>query len=156
MRLKGWIFSIILLFTFILLNSVGIHCEEIDFCQVRKAIGRFEESLKAGDMDEVAEMYSGRAIILPPNEEIVKGREAIKNFWKHGNYKYFEFISKEVELSGTANIVYQVVNHSVKYQQEGQEPKVWGPGKFVRIWKKQPDGSWKLHIEMWSLNHAQP
>jgi ketosteroid isomerase-like protein len=52
-------------------------------------------------------------------------------------------------LNGSGDVVYEVGNYTLKLQLEGQgnfEEK----GKYVLIWKKMADGTWKRHVDIWN------
>ncbi len=147
------LFAFITAFAFV--DSVGAQSEKKDLEQVRKASAKFEEVVKKGGIDEIAKIYAEDALLMPANAKIIKGRQAIKeDFWKRENFVYFEFINKEsIELTVSGTIAYEIANCAIKYQHEGdQEPNTSPPAKILRIWKKQADGSWKLHVEMWNEN----
>ena len=59
----------------------------------------------------------------------------------------------KVNWSVNGNIAYQINKTAVTYQTEGQEAK-WNPSKNVHIWKKQADGGWKLHVDIWNNSIA--
>jgi ketosteroid isomerase-like protein len=52
------------------------------FSTVDNANRRFEELFNAGRLDELAELYSVDAQLLPPDKKTYRGREQIKQFWQ--------------------------------------------------------------------------
>ena len=42
---------------------------------------RFERAVEQGDADALAALYTQGGVLLPPNEEAVKGRDAIRDYW---------------------------------------------------------------------------
>ncbi|NIV12458.1 MAG: DUF4440 domain-containing protein [Aliifodinibius sp.] len=160
MKFKKVGLFITLLLSFVFFASAGAQDNKTDLQQVRKASKEYEEALKRGDMDRVAEIYADDAMKFPPNQVSIKGKPAIKENWQEGHYTYFEFIRKhEAELFVSGDIAYEFdADYAVKYK--GQEDKEVRGGdirfKQIRIWKKQADGSWKLYLEMWSSNQELP
>jgi ketosteroid isomerase-like protein len=100
--------------------------------------------------DEILARYAGDAIILPANEEVVVGKQAVSEFWNKRAYTGIELVEEQVVLNGSGSIAYEVNTSTFKYQLEGQEPVESGPSKNVRIWKKQADGAWKLQVDVWN------
>jgi hypothetical protein len=50
--------------------------------EIEKARQEFQQALNMGDADMVARMYTERAVVPPPNAEMIEGREAIQNYWR--------------------------------------------------------------------------
>ena len=50
--------------------------------QIDKAHQQLMETLNQADAVTVARMWTDRGIVLPPNSEIIEGREAIEKYWK--------------------------------------------------------------------------
>jgi uncharacterized protein (TIGR02246 family) len=96
-----------------------------------------------------ATMYTEGAVVLPPGLQPVNGREAITQFWKDrlklGNRKDHTFEIVSVRQEG--QLAYQVARWTLNILNGRDEPtKV--SGNTVRIFERQPDGSWltKVHI----------
>ena len=122
--------------------------------QVRKAVETgnrmFGEGIRRGDSAAVGALYTEDAILMPPNFEMVRGRSSAQGFWG-GAIKMGvkDAILTTVELTDVGNVVHEVGNYALKIQPEGQaafEDK----GKYVVLWNKMPDGSLKLHRDIWN------
>ena len=154
MKIKEYAFLFTLILALMLLNCSTPQSEQIDMDQLQKIIAEFQEAVQKSDADKVASFYANDAIMLPANEEIVKGKQAIGEHWKNTAQSNLKIkVVKTVELSGYGNIAYQINKTAVTYQTEGQEAK-WNPSKNVHIWKKQADGGWKLHVDIWNNSIA--
>ncbi len=122
--------------------------------QVRRAVEdanrMFGEGIRRGDAAAVGALYTEDALLMPPNNEMIRGRRSTQDFWG-GAIKMGvkDAILTTVELTDLGNMVYEVGNYSLKIQPEGQaafEDK----GKYIVLWKKMPDGSLKLHRDIWN------
>lgn len=95
-------------------------------------------------------MYTPDALILAPNTEPVKGREAIGQFWekmhKDGNLKDHTFDIVEVKQDGKQ--AYQVARYTLVAVKEGAESKA--SGNAVRILERQPDGTWLTKVQIFN------
>ena len=66
-----------------------------------------------------------------------KGRQEKNHFWDSG-----PLTSSDVQVAGNLAVgVGTVQAGAMKYE-----------GKYLVVWKKQEDGSWKLYRDMWSSN----
>jgi ketosteroid isomerase-like protein len=108
-------------------------------------------AFNSGDAAGLALMYSPQAKILPPDEPIVSGYDAIEKFWRNYNPGNVRIEISEVESAKLGDYWFREGAYSSKYPAEG-EPRV---GKFIELWAKV-DSAWLLHRQMWSPNVPPP
>ena len=137
-------------FSFILWGCTGSQGEKADLVELGDVITEFRAAVNSLKVDEILARYAEEAIILPANEEMVIGKQAVTEFWNKRPYTSIELVENQVALSGSGSIAYEVNKSTFKYQLEGQEPVEEGPSKNVRIWQKQADGAWKLQVDVWN------
>ena len=107
-------------------------------------------AFNSGDAAGLALMYGPEAKILPPDQPIVGGPEAIAEFWKAFNPGNVRIEISEVETMRLGEYWFREGTFTALYPNEG-EPRV---GKFIELWKKV-DSAWLIHRHMWSANGAQ-
>lgn len=118
---------------------------------VREAIAAayevFEEAFYKGDAETIAETYTEDAEWLIPEAPIIKGREAISQAWKQlvgsGGHKLRIDVA-EVQESG--DWAYEIG----KFTASTPEGEVLNSGKYIVIWKRQADGEWKTHRDIFN------
>jgi uncharacterized protein (TIGR02246 family) len=128
--------------------------EEMDLTQVRQAIeagnAKFAEAVRQGDGAAIAALYTDDATVLPPDSDMVKGRERIEALWKGSlQMGIKEAVLTTVDVSSHGDLAYEIGTVALKVQPEGQEPAEL-KGKYVVVWKKTPEGVWKLHVDIWN------
>jgi len=147
----------ILFVLFIFLNSffcIKQQNEGQDLESLRNAVEEFRESINSGNGEKAAEMWTDDAIFMPNGWETIKGKEKVAAVWKQNVEGGFRTKNQEtIELVVSGNIGYEVVTQLWTVHQEGKTDE-WGSSKYVHIWKKQADGSWKLHLDIWNTNPA--
>lgn len=155
MKFTNCSFIFVFLFCLILLCCAPPQKEKLDLAQVRKAIEeqehKFVEAALQGDAAAAAALFTEDTFLLPPNSELLQGKQATEAFWKTTwtQMKVTEFDITIEDLYGSGDVVYEVGNYTLKLQLEGQgnfEEK----GKYVLIWKKMADGTWKRHVDIWN------
>jgi uncharacterized protein (TIGR02246 family) len=117
---------------------------------IEAANAKFSEAFARGDTKALAAMYTSDAIALPPDTEMVRGNEAIGEFWnasRKGGVRDAKLTTVEVSRSG--DFAYEVGTVSLTIQPEGKESTT-ARAKYVVVWKRQADGSWKLHRDIWN------
>ena len=134
--------------------------ETFDVATVRKAIeeggAKWAEAFNRGDAAGVAALYTEDATVLPPNSEIIQGRQGIQDFWSGGIQMGLKDVSFTiVNVGGSGDTAYEIGKYSLKIQPAGQEGMT-DSGKYVVVWKRQADGTWKLHADIWNSSMPMP
>jgi uncharacterized protein (TIGR02246 family) len=136
------------------LLSPSSRFEGDDSDRLRKEIeasnAAFSKEYDRGDAKALAQMYTERGQLFPPNEKIVEGRTAIESHWKAA----MEAGVKQVVLKTTEVwALGETVAETGTYRLAGKDGESLDEGKYVVIWKRV-DGNWKLHRDCW--NSSQP
>jgi uncharacterized protein (TIGR02246 family) len=123
--------------------------------EVRKAIEKANlkwcEGLRQGNAVAVAALYTDDAILLPPNSEMIRGRQGIEKFWRAVmQMGVKDGVLTTGELSGSGDTIHEIGNYTLKIHPEGQKP-IEDKGKYIVIWKHTASG-WKLHRDIWNTN----
>jgi uncharacterized protein (TIGR02246 family) len=122
---------------------------------IEAANAKFSDAFARGDTKALAAMYTSDAIAFPPGSEMVRGNEAIGAFWKatrDGGVQKAVLTTIDVGRSG--DVAYEVGKVSLTIQPAGKESTT-AAAKYVVVWKRQADGSWKLHRDIWNDLPAQ-
>ena len=127
-----------------------------DFAGVRAADSAFAASANAGNVDGVVAVYAANAALLPPNLPPQKGHSAIRSFWGGFLDAYtvrFELESDTIE--GRGDLAYNMGHYRFTAVPKAKaNPGVADEGKFLEVLKRQPDGTWKYVVDMYSSNLA--
>lgn len=134
--------------------------EEWDGAAVRKAIeegsAKWTEAYNRGDAAGMAALYTEDAKAMPPNGEMVNGRQGIQDLLNGAMQMGVKDVKlNTVDVGGSGNTAYAIGNYSLTIQPEGQAGMT-DSGKYVIIWKRQVDGTWKLHVDIWNSNIPLP
>jgi len=130
--------------------------EVMDLAEVRQLIEeanvKFGEAVRSGDAAALAILYTEDAKLLPPNSEMIVGREGIEVFWGGGlQMGIKDAILTTVEVLEMGSMVCEIGKYDLTIQPEGQEA-INDNGKYVVIWEKDADGTWKLHVDIWNTS----
>lgn len=124
----------------------------VDTAAVRKYIegenGRFIEALKRGDSTGAAMNYAEDAILMQPNEPAVRGRPAIVKHYgasvNAGTLTYEQATTEDVMVRDDLAVETGSFTFTMKPTGPKAAKEVSGKGKYLTVWKKQADGSWKI------------
>jgi uncharacterized protein (TIGR02246 family) len=129
--------------------------ETFDTAQIRKSIeevnAKYSEAIKEGNLAGAVAGYTDDATMVPPDGGLIKGKQAIEEYYK----TLFQMGMKEVvlttiEVEGSGGTVYEIGKTRVRIQPEGQQA-IQDSTKYLVIWKRQADGTWKVHVDIWNL-----
>ena len=128
--------------------------------QIRQAIetanGKFGEAVRKGDGAALAALYTDDAKLLPPNGEMIRGRDGIKANWTGGlKMGIKDAVLTTLEILGLGGQVCEIGRYDLTIKPEGQGA-VKDVGKYVVVWKQAADGTWKLLIDIWNTSKPAP
>jgi ketosteroid isomerase-like protein len=103
------------------------------------------EAFKKGAMLTVARGYADDGVIFIPGGKSARGREAIDRYWL-GIKKPKDWKLEVVEVGGTREAIYEVGKSSLTSEVNGKDRTY--VCDFVLIWKRQKDGSYRIHTDI--------
>ena len=120
--------------------------------ELKDGTKRWVEAFNRGDTAAVADFYTEDAKILPPNMEMVNGKQAIKAFWEGARAMGMRSMSLEtLEVGIDGDLAYERGISTVTIQPEGAQAST-RRGKYIVILKRQTDGEWKLAVDIWNTD----
>jgi len=117
---------------------------------IEAANAKFSEAFARGDAKALAAMYTADAIAFPPDSEMIQGNEAVGEFWKatrSGGVQGVALTTLDVGRSG--DVAYESGEVTLTIQPAGKEPTT-ATAKYLVVWKREADGAWKLHRDIWN------
>jgi uncharacterized protein (TIGR02246 family) len=110
----------------------------------------FEEAVRKGDVDRLAQLYTQDAIALPPDGPFVRGRDAIKDLWsgviRDLALRDVRLQTMELEIAGETAC--EVGEARLTLEPPSSAPTT-AAVKYVVAWKKT-GGRWQLHRDIWN------
>jgi len=112
----------------------------------RTAIHRAQENdvklTNAQDWKGDLSLYAEDAILMPPNEAAVQGKTHIQD-WMQAFPPISNFQEQSLEIEGQGNLAYDRGTYSMTVAHV-EAASTDDRGKYLTIWRKQGDGSWKI------------
>ena len=116
------------------------------------------DAMTTNNVEKVITYYTDDATQLPNNGEAVKGKENIKAEMEkmmQAGIKMKDVSFTSVEVNAAGDIGYEIGNYNMTME-VAPMVEVKDNGKYVAIFKKQQDGSWKVYAEIWNTNTPLP
>jgi uncharacterized protein (TIGR02246 family) len=115
------------------------------------------EAFNAGDVSAAVALVMDDAADLPPNRPAVVGKEAIRESLQSDLDRFsWHFTDKivEVEVSGDLAVVW--TNYLVTLTPKDDGEPIESRGKWIKVLKRQSDGSWKFSRNIWNSDSPPP
>jgi len=120
-----------------------------DSAHIQMLNDQFAAAFNKGDAAAIGTMYTEEAVVLPAGSPLVRGREAIQNFWKKGSEQLEGMRLTTIDVQPLGNDAAREIGTFV-LKTKGQSPQQVD-GKYVVIWQKE-GGNWKLSTDIWNSN----
>ncbi len=121
---------------------------EEDVAAIRQVTEEWVQANRANDWAAVAAFRTEDAVWMPPNEPVVAGRAAIQEWLTP--FTSTDFNVTPVQTEGRDGLAYTRGVYSLTVTIEGTPEPITDTGKYVQIWREQPDGSWLIAVEIWN------
>ena len=118
---------------------------------IAEAASAFSRALERGDAEGMAAQYMDDATLVPPNGRLVRGREAVLAFWTPRNPEFrtleHSLTTDRLEIAG--DVAVEIGTWRQRSQLRAEEPRE-SAGRYVVVWHRQADGTWKMQVDSWT------
>ena len=112
----------------------------------------FEKAVNSGDVEGMTAPYTEDAILLPPDSPAVQGTDNIRAFWQSmADMGAVELKITPQETTVLGDHAYRVIAFAFRPGPGDEQPL---KGKAVEIWRKDADGTWRMHRDAWNMDAA--
>jgi ketosteroid isomerase-like protein len=125
-------------------RSTEVEAERTKLLQTDLAFSRVSE--EKGAAAAFYEFLTPEATSLPPGSFPIKGREAIRVHWSASPQGVLTWKPAEAEVARSGELGYTWGTYEFSVNGPDGRPQI-SYGKYVTIWKKQADGSWKVLLD---------
>jgi ketosteroid isomerase-like protein len=135
--------------TLVMTGTAHAQASQSDMAAITEAARQFSAAYMRGDVNAIMALYTPDAVIFPERSDAISGHDAVKRYWKHEpgqKVTRHRLIPTQVTVDGK-----HAYDHGI-YEIAGERNgKAWGPvrGKYLVVWRREPDG-WKMQLDMWN------
>ena len=126
-----------------------------DEATIRNLDAQWAKSAAAKDVDAAVGYYSDDASLLAPNEPIASDKASIRAAWSAmlSPDTTLNWQASKVEVAQSSDLAYIMGTYQLTTTDPQAKPMA-DRGKFVEVWKKQADGSWKTVADIFNSDLA--
>jgi uncharacterized protein (TIGR02246 family) len=129
----------------------GADTRDADVKAVRDVEAAWSKDVAAKDVEKFAMYYTDDASVLLPNAPVINGKEGIKAALKpmlaDPNFA-LSFQGTRAEASKGGDLVWTVGTYTMTVSDPKTKKPVTDKGKYLTVYKKQADGTWKAIADM--------
>ncbi len=130
-------------------TSTAQEFSRADADTIREMVQSFSVAYNEHNASGVAALFSGSAVLMPPNSSTVRGSDSIQGFYDVRFTQGVSDFSVEVaDLGGYGPLAFASGSYSVRLQLPDQ-PESKDRGKFLWIIRSY-SGSWLIDYQIWS------
>ncbi len=122
--------------------------------QLTQLDAQWSSAAATKNVDSVASFYADSAIAYPPDAPVAVGKAAARAVWAaYLGDSTFTISWKTTHAAGSrgGDLGYTTGTYQDSYAGPGGK-RVTGTGKYVCVWAKQADGSWKAIHDTWNTD----
>ena len=125
-----------------------------DEVAIRNTVAAWSDAAGSKDIDKWLSFYTDDASVLPFNAPICTGKAQIRQVVSQLNSDpgySLRFGSTRVEVARSGELAYEIGTFDLTLNDDTGKPKA-SRGKYVVVWKKQPDGTWKAAADIFNTD----
>jgi uncharacterized protein (TIGR02246 family) len=142
----------------------AVSAEEALTAEDRQAIDQlpinYVERALADDWDAVADLYHEDAVLMPPDQAPVAGRDNIRQFLAQlvgtqGGVTLESFSVDVVELQGVGDLAYAraMYEFQISMTVDGEDLTVRQQGPYMNILRPDEAGNWRIYRQIINRDH---
>ena len=111
---------------------------------------QFDKAIQAGDLDQLVAIYSKNATYLAEGTSIHNGQGEIREAWSQTLSVMRRLSLEPVKVSAHGDSIVEIGTGKTLMELEPGK-STWIPFKYVNIWVRQEDGSYKLDVDVYKF-----
>jgi len=146
----------------VLLSMTFVCAQKTDTKSIERALRDLDAQWSAAagtkDLEKTVSYYADDANVMPPNGPAATTKEAIRAAWKElltTAGASISWTASKVEVASSGDIAYTTGAYQLTMNDAGGK-SVPDHGKYLEVWKKQADGSWKVVADIWNSDLPAP
>lgn len=135
-------------------TAVDTDTRAADEATLRKLDDEWSKAAGAKDLEKTVSFFADDILIMPPNSPVLQGKEAARAMWKAmfavpgfgGGWK-----ATRAEVAKSGDLGWTTGPYEITEIDRNGKPMT-DKGKYLAVWKKQSDGTWKCVADMFNTD----
>ncbi len=135
-------------------QSAPAPVSQADADAIRAVSDAYTDAVRDTAWTKWASFFTDDALILPPNTPAQAGRAVIER-WGRTLPRFKDLRFEPIEIQGCGDLALVRGHYSAVVTLPNQ-PEQAHSGNYIQMWRRQRDGSWKLHRDIWNSDQPRP
>jgi uncharacterized protein (TIGR02246 family) len=127
---------------------------DAEVAEIRRVEQQFVRAELAGNIDSVLALRTPDIVWLAPNAPFLAGKPAIRGFLEKSGIRLTSFEVTPLWTEGRGDLAYNRGKYASAAVAGGDTTKE--TGKYLQIWRRQDDGSWRIAVDIWNTDSPPP
>ena len=123
-----------------------------DEAVIRQSDLDWAKAAQAKDVSSWLAFYASDAVVLPPNDKLATGHDAIAKTVRDLltlPALTIDWQPLKIEAAESRDLAYAYGSYQLSYKDD-KGKVVSDHGKYVEVWKRQPSGGWRCVVDTWN------
>jgi ketosteroid isomerase-like protein len=120
---------------------------------VKNTDAKWSKAAQAHDLTTLFTFYADDATVLPANAELLTNKPSVQKYWTEQLTPGVDvsWTPMYVEVAASGDMAYDLGSYTITTKPvKGKGQASSDHGKYMAVWKKQADGSWKAEADTWN------
>ena len=136
----------------LLLSQVNASESDADESKIEKTYNRWVQAVNAKDIEWWSSFLAPKAVFLPPGVHPLETEQAILDYYRESftdPHFALDCQQQAVDVAQSGEMAWALgVCRATFTNSDGQ--KANGKSRWLKVWLKQDDGSWKCRVNIWN------
>ena len=122
-----------------------------DRASIRRITSEILAAVNTSDPGRLLAVWADDGVLMPPDRPAVEGRDALERHFREVFVERrfrFSFTLGDVKLAG--DVAFERLAYTASVWLAGGGQAVDDAGKGLHVYRRQPDGAWKLALDIWN------
>lgn len=124
---------------------------------IRATMAKYVSGYETKDVENFVNVFTEDAVRMPPNGPVIIGSAGIRDYYQDWFEKESLDVTvspTEIEVVGDWAVAWGTYKATVT-STEGENPRQ-DEGKWINVFKKGADGTWRFHRNIWNSDKPLP
>ena len=114
--------------------------------------GQYMAAYNGKDAAAVASLHTEDVVVLPPNLEMMKGREAVQDaIAAEINAGATDLALTTLDVYGSGDLAYEIGRYALKVKQD-EQILMQDSGKYIVVWEQVSKDNWLIKVDIWNTD----
>jgi ketosteroid isomerase-like protein len=153
---SSYIKSFVFLFCFAFLTGSAVAQDSQLKEKFQQKNNEMVEAMKEDNTDFLMSLYTDDAVSLPSYEPMLKGKNEMMESHRKSHeagFKMNDMTLSTMDVWSSGDFAFEIGTYTVDMNIPGMGNNITDNGKYLTVWQKQSDDTWKIKADIWNSDN---